>query len=311
MTAAKTARSSTHPAATRSRVTRAAPKAAPKAQALPEATISEQAGVRYLHLDTPWIQGAMRIRKPQKLELEYIQRMMAWLLLRDPDQLSATRTLHLGLGAAALTKFCHSELRLPTTVVELNPQVIRACRAWFHLPDDDERLHVIEGDADRHVRDDAHIATADALCVDLYDHEAASPALDDEAFYRACWRVLDDGGVMTVNLFGRDVSFERSAQRIAAAFGEAHMAVFKPTSDGNTIVLAWKGFDLPQREVLVQRAETLETRWALPARKWVKLLSAWTPSRAAAPANQAAAEPADKAAGKLAGNPAGKKAILP
>ena len=279
------------------------PRAA-KAAPLPDATVSEQGGVRYLHLDTPWIQGAMRIRQPHKLELEYIQRMMAWLLLRDPDTLAQTRTLHLGLGAAALTKFCHSELRLPTTVVELNPQVIRICHAWFHLPDDDERLNVIEGDADRYVRDDAHIASADALCVDLYDHEAASPALDDEAFYRACWQVLDDGGVMTVNLFGRDASFERSAQRIAAAFGDAHVAVFKPTSDGNTIVMAWKGFALPEREVLVQRAETLETRWALPARKWVKLLSAWTPARAA----QVAARPADKPAAKPAATPAAKAA---
>jgi len=256
---------------------------------LPEATISEEGGVRYLHLDTPWIQGAMRIRKPQKLELEYIQRMMAWLLLRDPETLADTRCLQLGLGAAALTKFCHSELRLPTTAVELNPQVIQVCRSWFHLPEDDERLQVIQGDADRYVRDDAHIASADALCVDLYDHEAASPALDDEAFYQACWRVLDDGGAMTVNLFGREASFERSARRIAAAFGEDHVAVFKPTSDGNTIVMAWKGVEMPTREVLVQRAETLETRFALPARKWVKLLSAWKPAADVKSATQAAA----------------------
>jgi spermidine synthase len=267
--------------------------------ALPEATISEQGGVRYLHLDTPWIQGAMRIRKPHKLELEYIQRMMAWLLLRDPETLSDTRCLHLGLGAAALTKFCHSELRLPTTAVELNPQVIQVCRTWFHLPEDDERLQVIQGDADRYVRDDAHVASADALCVDLYDHEAASPALDDEAFYQACWRVLDDGGVMTVNLFGREASFERSARRIAAAFGEDHVAVFKPTSDGNTIVLAWKGFDMPTREVLAQRAETLETRLALPARKWVKLLSAWKPV-AAKPTAKPTATPRPKTPRKKA-----------
>ena len=47
------------------------------------ATISEADGVRYLHLGTPWVQGAMRIRKPLALELEYIQRMMAWMLLRE------------------------------------------------------------------------------------------------------------------------------------------------------------------------------------------------------------------------------------
>ena len=29
---------------------------------LPEVTLSEHDGVRYLHLDTPWIQGGMRIK---------------------------------------------------------------------------------------------------------------------------------------------------------------------------------------------------------------------------------------------------------
>ncbi|MBI5924395.1 MAG: spermidine synthase [Aquabacterium sp.] len=249
-----------------------------KAPTLPDATISEEGGLRYLHLETPWIQGAMRIRQPQKLELDYIQRMMAWMLLREPADLADTRCLQLGLGAAAITKYCHSVLRLPTKVVEINPQVIAACRNWFHLPEDDERLEVILGDAEKYVNQDSHIASADALCVDLYDHDAASPVLDDEDFYRACWRVLDDGGVMSVNLFGRDASFERSAARISAAFGEGRVAMLKPTTEGNTIVLAWKGFDMPEREVLAQRAETLQTRWSLPARKWVKLLSTFTPA---------------------------------
>ena len=48
-----------------------------KQTALAGATLSEFEGVRYLHLGTPWVQGAMRIRKPRQLELEYVQRMMA------------------------------------------------------------------------------------------------------------------------------------------------------------------------------------------------------------------------------------------
>jgi spermidine synthase len=253
------------------------------ALALPEVTLSESDGVRHLHLGTPWIQGAMRIRKPQKLELDYIQRMMAWLLWRDLDELEGTRCLQLGLGASAITRFCHGVLHLPTVAVEINPGVIRICRMYFHLPPDDERLQVIEGDAAAHVANEAHAESADALCVDLYDHEAASPVLDDEDFYRACWRTLALGGAMTVNLFGRDASFERSASRIAAAFGAEHVAAFKPTSEGNTIVIACKGQGLPDRELLAQRAEVVEARWGLPARKWVKLLSPWTPKVAKAP----------------------------
>ena len=69
---------------------------------LPSATISEFDGVRYLHLgDTPWVQGAMRLRKPRSLELDYVQRMMAWLLLRDPAVLDDTRVVQLGLALDA------------------------------------------------------------------------------------------------------------------------------------------------------------------------------------------------------------------
>ena len=41
---------------------------------------------------------------------------------------------------------------------------------------------------------------------------------------RALCTLAEDGGTMTVNLFGRDASFERSAQRIAAVFGASRKA---------------------------------------------------------------------------------------
>ena len=133
------------------------------------ATMSELDGVRYLHLDSIWVQGAMRISKPYQLELEYIQRMMAWLLWRPQDEVTEGQVVQLGLGAAALTKFCHKVLRMQTTAVELNPTVIHACRLWFRLPDDDQRLHVVNEDAARWVADPAHRHTVQALNVDLYD----------------------------------------------------------------------------------------------------------------------------------------------
>ena len=42
--------------------------------------ISEEAGVRSLHFGSDWVQGAMRIRKPDALELEYTREMLACLL---------------------------------------------------------------------------------------------------------------------------------------------------------------------------------------------------------------------------------------
>jgi spermidine synthase len=236
------------------------------------ATISEFDGVRYLHLGTDWVQGAMRIRAPRKLELEYIQRMMAWLLWRPTEALAHGRAVQLGLGAAAITRFTHQVLRWPTTVVELNPSVIQACRLWFHLPDDDQRLQVVQADAARWVLQDEHLQSADALCVDLYDHDAAAPVLDDEDFYRACRGVLAPGGLMTVNLFGRDASFERSAERVAAAFGADQVWQLAPTKEGNTVLVAGREVLLPDRDTLAARADAIEDRYGLKARKWLRLV---------------------------------------
>lgn len=239
---------------------------------LAPATISESAGVRYLHLGSPWVQGAMRLARPRALELEYVQRMMAWMLLRPAAALRLGHAVQLGLGAGAITRFCHGMLRMRTTAVELNPTVIDACRLWFRLPADSDRLQVLQADAADYVADPILRSSVSVLCVDLYDHDAASPMLDSAAFYKNCHALLSPSGVLSVNLFGRDASFEKSAARIASAFGAERVLSLAPTKEGNTIVLALKSDTIPERPELVARAENIETRLALPARKWLRML---------------------------------------
>lgn len=237
----------------------------------PEVNFSDQGDVRYLHLGTEWVQGSMLLDRPFDIELEYVQRMMAWLLFVEPDSVAQRHAMQLGLGAAALTKFCYKKLKMRTTAVELNPQVIAACRLWFKLPADDARLAVILGDAAQVVADEARRGTVDALQVDLYDEEAAAPVLDSADFYADCRRLLTDEGCMTVNLFGRSSSFERSLETIASVFGREATWAFRPTREGNTIVLALRTPVQPERGLLPQRAETIHSRWGLPARKWLKV----------------------------------------
>ena len=238
---------------------------------LPEVNFSDQGDTRYLHLGTEWIQGSMRLDEPFEIELEYVQRMMAWLLFVEPQAVAKRHAMQLGLGAAALTKFCHKKLRMKTTAIELNPQVVAACRLWFKLPRDDSRLSVILGDAQEVAAHGHWRGQVDALQVDLYDHEAAAPVLDSEAFYRDCRSLLTEDGCMTVNLFGRSSSYDRSLRRIQAAFGEAAVWAFKPTREGNTVVLALREPVDPTRPQFSARAEEIEARWGLPARKWLRV----------------------------------------
>ena len=239
---------------------------------LPEVTISESAGVRYLHLGTPWVQGAMRIDDPLAIELEYVRRMMVWMLTRDATGWAGAHAVQLGLGAGAITRFCSKRLKMRCTAVELNPRVVDVCRQWFRLPPPSPGFEILGMNAQRFVDDPRRRATVDALCVDLYDHEAASPVLDSAAFYRACFDVLAAGGVMTVNLFGHNASFETSTRRIVAAFGAEAVRTVQPTKEGNTVVLAMKQVTLAGRDELARRAENIETRWQLPARKWLRMM---------------------------------------
>ncbi len=240
-------------------------------QTLPEVTISEDSEVRFLHLGTEWIQGSMLLDAPFDIELDYVQRMVAWLLFVDPDTVPKRRALQLGLGSAALTKFHFKKLRMDTTTIEINPQVLAVCRQWFKLPADSARLRVVLADAGEEIRNPAYTGQIDALQVDLYDHEAAAPVLDSPDFYADCRSVLSDDGCMTVNLFGRDASYERSLQSICAAFGDDAVWAFKPTREGNTIVLAQRTADRPTRMQLLARAEEIQSRWGLPAVKWMKI----------------------------------------
>jgi spermidine synthase len=244
---------------------------------LPEVNFSDWGDIRYLHLGTEWVQGSMRLDAPYEIELEYVQRMMAWLLFVEAPSVPGRHAMQLGLGAAALTKFCRKQLRMRTTAIELNPQVVAACRGWFKLPADDTKLRVVIADAAQEIRRPEWLGSVDALQVDLYDDEAASPVLDSEAFYADCRALLTEDGCMTVNLFGRSSSYERSLEKIAAAFGPKALWAFKATREGNTVVLAQRTPVRPKRERLAAQADIIQTRWGLPAAKWLRVFKPVNP----------------------------------
>ena len=133
------------------------------------------------------------------------------------------------------------------------------------------RLQVGLGSAAQEVQNPKWWGQVDARQVDLYDHEAAAPVLDSLPCYSQCRRMLTPQGCMTVNLFGRASSFARSVEKISAAFGKEAVWAFKPTREGNTVVLAQRTPSRPKREVLMARADVIEAQWGLPATKWVRV----------------------------------------
>lgn len=239
--------------------------------ALPEVNFSEEGPIRHLHLGSEWIQGSMLVDAPTVLVHEYIQRMMAWLLFVDPAGVTKRQALQLGLGAGSLTKFCHKQLRMKTTAIELNPQVVHACRGWFKLPADNSRMQVVLADAALEIQKSQWLGAVDALQVDLYDEDAAAPVLDSVEFYKDCRATLTYDGSMTVNLFGRVSSFQASVDKMALAFGRDALWAFKATREGNTVVLAQRTASRPKRALWQERADQIKSQWGLPADKWIRV----------------------------------------
>ncbi len=233
-------------------------------------TLSEHDGVRYLHFGTEWIQGAMRLRKPDWLELEYAQQMMAWMLfINQPSHIA-----QLGLGTAALTKFCYRHFpETQVTAVELNPGVIDICRSMFRLPAEDERLTVHAMDALDFVEDRANHRTLDVLQIDLYDATARGPMLDTPDFYQACAACLKSQGIATINLFGDHPSYAKNIKALKTAFKS--VICLPEVHEGNVIAIAFNKAPALDFTDLYARAAAIRTMTKLPARSWVDGIKSW------------------------------------
>ncbi|QWD61126.1 spermidine synthase [Polynucleobacter sp. MWH-UH35A] len=235
-------------------------------------TFSESGGIRYLHFGTELIQGAMRIRDPDEIYLEYNQQMMAWLLFLETKP--GMRVAQLGLGTGALAKFQYRYCpAVKTTVVELNPAVIVSARSMFFMPDDGPKLETHQADAKQFVKNKKYFGKFDAVQVDLYDAICDGPAASSLEFYKGCFNVLKGPGVITVNLFSRHKSFELNLKNICEAF-DNRVLLFPESHDCNVVAIAFKGPKLEAEwKDVSKRAKLIFEKTGLPTNKWVSGIS--------------------------------------
>lgn len=236
--------------------------------------VSEQAGVRYLHFGSDWIQGAMRVARPWALELEYTREMMAALLLR-PDAQWPRKVLLIGLGAASLVKYLYRHRpNCRMTVVEINPEVVGTAYQSFKLPDDPARLTIDIDDGAAWV---ARVESRfDLILVDGFDAKARPGALDTLEFYRHCRQRLAPDGLFVVNLLGHNRGFATSLHRINQAF-EGRSLVFPSCDSGNAICFAAVGQPVAAPVAdLKQSALALKTATGLNLLPTIARLAQWS-----------------------------------
>ena len=200
--------------------------------------ISEEAGVRYLHFGSHWIQGAMRIARPWSLELEYTRDMM-FPLLWHTGALWPRNALVIGLGAASVTRFLYRyRPHASQTVLEIDPAVVNVAQQCFKLPEEKPRLRIEIGDGADYVL--ASDRQFDWILVDGFDAKGRAGALDTLPFYCNCLARLAEHGVMSVNLLTYRHGLRGSLERLRAAFGDRVLAL-PACESGNVIAIASAG----------------------------------------------------------------------
>ena len=238
----------------------------------PQLVVSEERGVRHLHVGGEAIQSAMRLQDPFALELDYTRCMMAFLLFH-PDP---RRALMIGLGGGSLAKFFHRRLAgLRTHVVEYDERVIATARALFHVPGDDARLKIEHGDGVESLAPEC----CDLLVVDGFEDESTPSAMVSQAFFDAAWCALEEPGVLVMNIMDDDGDFDRHLQRMEHAFGGAVLA-FQSLRDPNIVVIGLKGAPAAvEWTTLRARADALGRKYGLPFPRYVERLrtmNRWT-----------------------------------
>ena len=220
--------------------------------------VSEKFGVRSLHIGSDTVQSAMRISRPNDLELSYTRSMMAFLLFHPVPH----RVLMVGLGGGSVAKFVYHHLPGATTrVLEIDPQVVAIARQCFLVPPDDARFQVTISDGAEYMgRSDVQ---ADVIMVDGYNAESHVEELATREFYGHCRERLAPGGVLVVNLWGGDRQFNDVLKRIEDAFPQGTLCL-PARKPGNVIAFAFR--DPPgslRWDDLEQRAAALEPRYGL------------------------------------------------
>jgi spermidine synthase len=227
--------------------------------------VTEERGMRVLHLGSQAIQSAMRVNRPWDLELAYTRAMMGFLMFKP----APAEVLLIGLGGGSLAKFIRKQ-RPQTRIaaVEIDPRVIAIARTHFELPGNDATLDVIEGDGALYVRQ--HPASADVILLDGFDAGNQVEALATQTFYAACRRVLRPGGVLVVNLWGRDSEFAEYLARLARAF-DGEVGWISVQNKTNVIVFAFAEAGAPARlEAARSRLADLSKRWGLDLRGFAR-----------------------------------------
>lgn len=214
--------------------------------------VEEEDGLLTLYFNELSVQSEMRLDAPDELVMDYTRALMSFMLFAPNPK----RIAMIGLGGGSLAKYCYRNLpQSDILMLEINPAVI-ALRNEFAIPPDNERFHVLLADGADYIGNAP--APVDVLIVDGFDAKGHSPQLGTSQFYDDCFSMLNQNGVLALNLWFEYASYKEYLSRICNSFAHRVVIVDVEGSSANKIILAVKSADFPpSAATLRQQADRL------------------------------------------------------
>jgi spermidine synthase len=227
--------------------------------------ILDDGRVRRLYFTLRYLQSEMRLKDPQRLELAYTRKMMAFLLFHPNPK----RILLIGLGGGSLAKFCHRHLpRARVTAIEIDPTVIAMGSQFGVTPD--ERLAIVQADAAEFLP--TAQADTDVLLLDAFDRDGIAPGLSNPAFFDAARRRLRPNGLLVANLAGAEDNWRPHLAMLRDAFDE-RVVLVRVSGDDNHIAFASSDPAFPPHWTLLEKtAQGLQRRHGLDYPEFLRKL---------------------------------------
>lgn len=194
--------------------------------------IQDNGDHRSLYFASEHLQSRMSLSRPHTLVLPYTQYMAASLLLQPKPR----EILIVGIGAGSLIRFfSHHFPGCQIDGVDSSPDILALAHGYFRLQESEQVvLHCRDG---LEFLQDTGGKSYDLILVDAFDDQGMAPTIYSAPFFACCSARLNNGGVMSCNLWSSDAPRCRDIKTlIADHFAEA---LYLPVPQrGNIVAMA-------------------------------------------------------------------------
>lgn len=194
----------------------------------------ERGRFRVLQFGDGAVQGAMDIKRPERIILEYPRAMLHLLEHNVPD---CDKVFMIGLGAGTLAAHFEAAGK-QVLVAEIDERVVAISRSHFGYAGSSVRI----GDG-RRILEEQQAAGFDGMIIDAFTEKGTPRHLISSPFFRLAAEKLRPEAIVLLNVFGRGKRDELTAA-IAATLREhfAYVRVFslpaEHTHDKRNMVIA-------------------------------------------------------------------------